>query len=314
MSQKGTKLNLKKSSKKNDNKGGGKISTGFPAIFFGENPSGDSDLQSKSKLGDAFLIQALHNFTDGAYISDSRYSLHYISPSLQRIFGEAGKKKCFEYLFNRNDACPWCHNQEVFSGKVVSWKHSFESIAKVFDILEVPLYYSECDIRKITIYRDITEYEQTRKQTELINASLIEEQVKTRKKNVALKEILNQVESEKDLIRRQIQANIDRFILPILFELDKGASNNNKKLIQTLRETLRQITSPFIYQLENKYSNLSPRETEICKLINEGYSSKEIAQFLGLSEQTIYLRRKHIRHKLGIANRNINLATHLRNV
>ncbi len=272
----------------------------------------NTDMKISTEQKKDILIQALDKFVDGVYISDQECSLLYTSPSLQNVFGTPGKKKCFNYLFNRNNICPWCKNEEVFSGNAVSWEQDFHSYQKVFEILELPLFYSDKIMQKLTIFRDITDRRQAEEQLKLINVNLIEEQVKLRKMNVTLKEILNQYKSGKDLVEKQTQTNINRFILPILGDLENGANENQKMLIKALKESLGDITSPFINQLENKYSSLSPRESEICKLIKEEYSSKDIAATLGLSVQTIHLRRKHIRKKLGISNKKVNLSIFLK--
>jgi DNA-binding CsgD family transcriptional regulator len=48
-------------------------------------------------------------------------------------------------------------------------------------------------------------------------------------------------------------------------------------------------------------------------LIKGGASSKEIAETLHLSVATIQKHRERIRHKLDLANKNINLASFLKN-
>lgn len=48
---------------------------------------------------------------------------------------------------------------------------------------------------------------------------------------------------------------------------------------------------------------LSPRETEISRLISKGYGNREIAQELELSEQSIKNLVSRILHKLGATNR-----------
>jgi DNA-binding NarL/FixJ family response regulator len=60
------------------------------------------------------------------------------------------------------------------------------------------------------------------------------------------------------------------------------------------------------------YKRLSPREAEVCELIRDGKSSKEIAGVLNVSVQTVSKHRFTIRRKLEIANKNINLSTYLR--
>jgi DNA-binding NarL/FixJ family response regulator len=48
---------------------------------------------------------------------------------------------------------------------------------------------------------------------------------------------------------------------------------------------------------------LSPRETEIVKLIAEGHSSREIAEMLVISEKTVERHRSNILEKLGMRDR-----------
>jgi len=48
-----------------------------------------------------------------------------------------------------------------------------------------------------------------------------------------------------------------------------------------------------------RFHNLTPKEIEVIKLIAAGYADKQIADILGMSEQTIPVHRKHIHEKLG---------------
>ena len=61
-------------------------------------------------------------------------------------------------------------------------------------------------------------------------------------------------------------------------------------------------------------SKLSPREMEICAMIKNGASSKDIAEALDIALVTVQKHREVIRKKLGLTNKNINLTTHLRNI
>lgn len=48
-----------------------------------------------------------------------------------------------------------------------------------------------------------------------------------------------------------------------------------------------------------RFMGLTPKEIEVIKLIAAGYADKQIADILGMSEQTIPVHRKHIHYKLG---------------
>jgi DNA-binding NarL/FixJ family response regulator len=51
------------------------------------------------------------------------------------------------------------------------------------------------------------------------------------------------------------------------------------------------------------FADLSPRETEILRLIAEGRANKEIARRLTISERTARTHVSNILHKLGLTSR-----------
>ncbi len=88
----------------------------------------------------------------------------------------------------------------------------------------------------------------------------------------------------------------------------------DRDLVEACRATIR--GEPFLYpaavnalirdHLERGGDNgddLSPRETEIVKLIAEGYSSKEIAAELFIAPKTVERHRSNILEKLGTRDR-----------
>jgi DNA-binding CsgD family transcriptional regulator len=64
--------------------------------------------------------------------------------------------------------------------------------------------------------------------------------------------------------------------------------------------------------MKSRFARLTPREQEICDMIRDGLSSKEISEVLNLSILTVHKHREQIRDKLGLTNQNINLSTFLR--
>jgi RNA polymerase sigma factor (sigma-70 family) len=75
---------------------------------------------------------------------------------------------------------------------------------------------------------------------------------------------------------------------------------------------LNSVIKDDIDQFQNNLAKLTPRELDICELIQEGKTSKEIAESLGLSPETIHKHRQAIRRKLQIDHRGINLSSYLR--
>ncbi|MEE9441643.1 MAG: PAS domain S-box protein [candidate division Zixibacteria bacterium] len=130
-------------------------------------------------------------------------------------------------------------------------------------------------------------------------------------KNIALKEVLEQIEAGKDRLAGQIKANIDRIIIPIINGLSDKSSSDMDSYVRLLKSSLSDITSPFIGHLESEYSHLTLRQMEICNMVKSGMSCKEISASLNISVQTVLKQRTLIRKKLGLSNKKINLASYL---
>jgi len=144
------------------------------------------------------------------------------------------------------------------------------------------------------------------------NREITLERETLRRKNIALQELLDQIEDGKKQMVGQIQSNIDRVIMPIVHMLEEKTEPCNKPLVELLKGNLGDIASPFLNQLEYRFSRLTPREVEICHLIRSGFTSKQIAATLNKSEQTVLKQRKILRKKLGISSRKINLVSYLK--
>ena len=149
---------------------------------------------------------------------------------------------------------------------------------------------------------DITERKQMEKMLEKQKEAL-------EQKNVALREIIGQIEAEKNKLKEDVRANVEESMLPILKKLRlNGAS---RKYLDLLRRNLGDLTSSFGRKITQKRINLTPREIEICDMIKGGLASKEISELLNVSHQTIEKHRKNIRQKLRISNKSINLFSFL---
>ncbi|KPA18097.1 LuxR family transcriptional regulator [Candidatus Magnetomorum sp. HK-1] len=144
-----------------------------------------------------------------------------------------------------------------------------------------------------------------------INNQLLTERKALQEANLALRNVLARIEEEKQTIYNDIQANVDKIIIPILHELSLHLPKNQRKYADLLRTNLEDITSTFVSQLSKNFLSLTSTELSICNMIRSGLQTKEIAQIRGVSVGTINRHREHIRRKLKITNSDINLATYL---
>jgi len=135
-------------------------------------------------------------------------------------------------------------------------------------------------------------------------------------KNIALKEVLALIELEKKELGENIQATIEKTVLPLLkrLHLVDWASSMRHKYIEMIENDLENLASSFTRHITDKTLNLSPREVEVCSMIKNGFTNKVMSEALHISILTVERHRHNIRKKLGIANKKVNLTTYLRDM
>jgi PAS domain S-box-containing protein len=163
----------------------------------------------------------------------------------------------------------------------------------------------------LAITRDITKQKEAEEKLRELNETLRREQVEFVRKNVALNEVLQHMDQDKKNYRHEIAASVDNLLRPMLRKLREQGRVERREVDQ-LQRSLDEVTGRDIDEYKNNVSKLTPRELDILELIRAGRSSKQIAEALGLSSQTIHKHRQSIRRKLQIDHREINLATFLR--
>ncbi|MFC2140302.1 LuxR C-terminal-related transcriptional regulator [Candidatus Auribacterota bacterium] len=181
-----------------------------------------------------------------------------------------------------------------------------DNTKQYFEARVVPINKDEV----LGVVRDVTKRKQAEEALKHSKSKLEEQKKTLEEKNIALKEILEQIEMEKIKIKNDVISNIERLILPMLEKIkSEGISSKYLDIIGT---NLNDITSSFGSKITNKMFKLTSRETEICNMIKNGLSSKEIANILNLSFPTVEAHRRNIRQKLEIKNKNINLVSYLK--
>lgn len=144
-----------------------------------------------------------------------------------------------------------------------------------------------------------------------INRQLTVERKALQETNAALRAVLARIEEEKQEIYKNMQANVEKVLMPILNALMLELPKVQRQYVEMLKTQLEEITSPFIKHLSHQYHSLTPSEVEICNMIRNGLRTKEIAEMRRVSIATINRHREHVRRKLKIANSDVNLTTYL---
>ena len=143
------------------------------------------------------------------------------------------------------------------------------------------------------------------------NRQLIVERKALQETNMALRSVLARIEEEKNEISKDVQANVDRIVMPVLHALSIELKGPQRKYVEMLRNSLDEITLPFGRRLSKTALSLTPTEISICNMIRSGMQTKEIAQIRGVSEATISRHREHIRKKINITSTGVNMTTYL---
>jgi hypothetical protein len=146
------------------------------------------------------------------------------------------------------------------------------------------------------------------------NRQLTVERKALQEANIALRTVLSRIEEEKRDIQRDIESNVEKVLMPIVYALAMELPKPQRRYVELLRDNLEEITAPFVTHLSDAYRALTPTEIAICSMIRNGLTSKEIAQMRRVSPATISRHRERIRRKLGIVGGQTNLATHLQTI
>ena len=160
---------------------------------------------------------------------------------------------------------------------------------------------------------DITQRKQTEEELREKQAKLLAQSRKLEEVNAALGVLLKRREEDKLELEENVLANVNDLVFPYLDRLRNSHLDPDQEiLIEILESHLKDIISPFSARLSSRFSNLTPTEIQVASLIKDGKTTKEIASILNLSENTIISHRFHIRTKLGLRSRKMNLTSYLR--
>ena len=176
-----------------------------------------------------------------------------------------------------------------------------------------PFLPEEHSLIRVIAERVATALAHMRIESELVDAhrTLRAQHQLLQERNITLRTVLAGLEEEKREIRASILANIQKVIMPIVYELELAVSGRQRSYVTLLRQSLQEIASPFLTSLSRDHVELTPVEVAIAAMIRNGMSTKDIANLRCITAATVRRHRENIRKKLGLTNRQVNLVTYL---
>lgn len=266
------------------------------------------------------LRTLIDNLPDFIYFKDTESRFVTANKAVAKFMGASNPdeligKRDFDYYPKELAEVFFSDEKKVMqSGKAIIQREesSIDSKGKSIwlSTTKVPLRDGEGKVvGTVGMGRDITErinVEAALKRSEL---ELRKQKEALEQKNIALREIIGQVEIEKNMIKDNVRASIDKMLIPIAEKIKiSGAS---EEYVELLKHGLDKINSSFSRKITDNIYKLTPREIEISHMIENGHTNKEISKILIVSIQTIENHRKNIRKKLNLTNKKANLASFL---
>ena len=110
-------------------------------------------------------------------------------------------------------------------------------------------------------------------------------------------------------------SNVKEVVVPYIERLKKlSLDKKGQAYIGLLESNLGNILTPFSRTLSAKYMNLTSKEIEVANFIKNGKSSKDIADLMNVSSNCVDIHRYHIRKKLGLNRKRVNLRSYLKSL
>lgn len=157
------------------------------------------------------------------------------------------------------------------------------------------------------IFIDISKVKQLEEQL-LNEKKLVEE------KNITLKNVIQTLTQDNKKSIDELLDNINNKLAPMLdgIVIEKSLSERQEQKNHIIRWLMSYKADNLTSDASINDSGLTYTENQVCELIKIGFSTKEIAEKLNVSIDTVHTHRKNIRKKLGLSDKNINLYSYIK--
>jgi PAS domain S-box-containing protein len=183
----------------------------------------------------------------------------------------------------------------------------------VLDVHKAPFFNENGEIiGTVGCGRDVTNEKKVEKALKEREIELGRKNLRLEELNSALKILLEKRDGDKKVLEEKVLMNIKKLIIPYVVKLKKTPLNDRQEIfVEIIQSNIEDILSPFAHKLSYKYLNFTPTEVQVADFVKQGFRTKEIADLLNSSPETVSGHRKSMRKKLNLKDKKTNLRTHL---
>jgi PAS domain S-box-containing protein len=265
------------------------------------------------------LTGIVESVTDAMIMMDKEFNVVWTNDIVKGLFEpDRVGNKCYAVYHGRASVCKPCIVQQCFQDSKI---HEFETEITDADGKQKTLWCTanvaawDEDGRPrmvVEFLRDITDRKLVNQKLREREAALEIQTNKLKEVNTALRVLLKRREEDMTELEERVLSNLRQMVIPHIEKLKKsGLDAAQIGYVNILQSSLNDIVSPFSHKLSSKYLSLSPREIQVANLVREGKTTKAIADLLNVSPNAVVYHRYHIRKKLGLRGKKINLAAYL---
>ncbi len=130
--------------------------------------------------------------------------------------------------------------------------------------------------------------------------------------NITLRNVLQSIDKEREDILNEVSSKVNSLVIPALDRIESEEDAAIRKgYVTVARDQLARL-APGSMASDPLLLKLTHMETRVCQFIQAGYASKDIAESLNISLETVQTHRKNIRRKLGLHGKTVSLYAHLK--
>ncbi len=205
----------------------------------------------------------------------------------------------------------------IYGADITVRKNAEAALAKVYAEVEERIAQRTAELAKsnMDLAQEVVAREKAQRALENRALALKDYAVRLKEANAALKVLLKQRDQDKIELEEKVLLNVNQLIIPYLGKLKRRKLDAKQKAYaEILESNLNEIVSPLARSLSSKFLRLSQTELEVANLVQQGQTTKQIAETMNLAQSTIDFHRNNIRSKLGVKNKKIGLRTYLASI